>query len=136
MMTRAKRPVLVFLVLLLFGGCTSIKEAYRIDEYEKTTYAYGKLIRWSDFERAVVFLKLDASTSLPDLERLKQFRVTSYEALDAQFSNDRRTVTQVVKVEYLVLSRMAERSLTDQQVWEYSEKKERWELTSGFPAFK
>ena len=124
------------LAMVLLGGCGTISDAYRIDNYEKTARAYGRLIRWSDFEKAVLFLKLDASTSLPDLERVKQFRVTSYEALDARFSNNKRTVTQIVKIEYLVLSRMAERSLTDQQVWDYSEADERWVLTSGFPAFK
>ena len=124
------------LAMVLLGGCGTISDAYRIDNYEKTTRAYGRLIRWSDFEKAVVFLKLDASTSLPDLERVKQFRVTSYEALDSRFSNNKRTVTQIVKIEYLVLSRMAERTLTDQQVWEYSEADERWVLTSGFPAFR
>lgn len=126
----------VGLAMALLGGCGTISDAYRIDNYEKTTRAYGRLIRWSDFEKAVLFLKLDASTSLPDLERVKQFRVTSYEALDSRFSNNKRTVTQIVKIEYLVLSRMAERTLTDQQVWEYSEADERWVLTSGFPAFK
>jgi len=131
----ARMTTLVLMVAAL-GGCSSIGESYRAEEYEKTTRAYGRLIRWSDFERAVVFLRVDAATSLPDLERLKQFQVTSYEALDARYSEDRKKVTQIVKIEYLVLSRMAERSLTDRQEWEYSEPQKRWVLTSGFPVFK
>lgn len=131
-----KRITAVLFSLALLGGCAGIGDAYRFDEFEKTARAYGRLIRWSDFERAVVFLKLDASTSLPDLERLKQFQVTSYDALDSRYAEDKKTITQVVKIEYLVRSRMAERTLTDQQVWEYSKTHERWVLTSGFPDFK
>jgi len=131
-----KRFMTVLAALAVLGGCGSIADAYRFDEYEKTARAYGRLIRWSDFEKAVVFLKLDASTSLPDLERIRQFQVTSYDAVDARYSAEKKTVTQLVKIEYLVLSRMAERTLTDQQEWEYSETLERWVLTSGFPAFK
>jgi hypothetical protein len=130
------RGVAVTLAVVLLAACASIGDAFRMDEFDKTARAYGRLIRWSDFEKAVVFLKLDASTSLPDLERLKQFQVTGYEALDARFSENKRTVTQIVKIEYLVRSRMVERALTDQQVWEYSETLERWVLTSGFPPFK
>jgi uncharacterized protein YceK len=130
------RAVVLALTVAVLGGCGTVSDFYRIDDYEKTARAYGRLIRWSDFEKAVVFLKLDASTSLPDLERLKQFQVTGYEALDARFSENKRTVTQIVKIEYLVRSRMVERALTDQQVWEYSETHERWVLASGFPAFK
>jgi len=131
-----KRFMTILAALAVLGGCGSIADAYRFDEYEKTARAYGRLIRWSDFEKAVVFLRLDASTSLPDLERIRQFQVTSYDAVDARYSPEKKTVTQLVKIEYLVLSRMAERTLTDQQEWEYSETLKRWVLTSGFPAFK
>lgn len=134
-MTRWKWVVAMVGVALL-AACSSIGDAYRMDEFDKTARAYGRLIRWSDFERAVVFFKLDASTTLPDVERLKQFQVTSYDALDSRLSDDKRTITQIVKIEYLVRSRMAERTLTDQQVWEYSPTLERWVLTSGFPPFK
>jgi hypothetical protein len=121
--------IVLFVALLL--GCASVRE----DQLDATLRAYERGIRWSDFKMAFA-LANQPNAPVPDFERLQHVRVTSYDKIGAlQMSADGMKVVQVVEIRFVNINRMADRVLTDRQVWEYAEAEQRWKLTSAFPSF-
>ena len=96
--------------------------------------SYAKAIRWSDFESAHFFAK--HLESKPDLNRLKKFKVISYEVKKIIHQREHLKVLQNVALSYYNKDQLTEKNLSYQEIWEYDDKDGSWYLTSGFPAFK
>ena len=47
-----------------------------------------------------------------------------------------KSIKRVARIRYVHTSRMAERSLTMEEEWKYSDEAKRWFLQSGFPQFR
>jgi len=121
------------LIAVLLAAC--ITANVRSDQFDATARAYERALRWSDFRTALAFLA-DTASALAEAERLQGVRVTSYEPIGVPKANaDTSRVVQMVEIHYVNHSNMSERTLTDRQVWEYSDKEQRWKLASPFPAF-
>ena len=69
-------------------------------------------------------------------ERLKRFRVTSYETLNTVLNEDETRATIIVQIRYYDEERMKEVTLTDRQSWEYDSELGQWFLDSPLPAFR
>ena len=122
----------LLLVAVTVAACTT---NVRSERFDVAARAYERAMRWSDFGKAFAF---SANTeNKPDLEHLQHVRVTSYDLLGAaSASADFSKMVQAVEIHYVDTRNMSERTLTDQQVWEYSEPDQRWKRTSPFPAFR
>jgi hypothetical protein len=121
----------ILLVAALLLGCANA----RVDQLDAALRAYERAIRWSDYKAAFA-LAGQPNAPVPDFERLQHIRVTSYDKIGApQMSADGMKLVQVVEIRFVNVNRMADRVLTDKQVWEYAEAEQRWKLTSPFPAF-
>jgi hypothetical protein len=124
------------ILLLILAVALTACAAARLDRLQGTLLSYERAIRWSDFKTAFALADQPAE-NMPDLQRLENIRVTSYEKLGGpQVSADGLTLVQAAEVRYVNINRMSERTLMDKQVWTYVEKEERWKLTSPFPAFQ
>ena len=126
-------PVLIFALV----GCLTVKE---IKDFNKMTKfapiaeSYAKAIQWSDFETARFFAK--NLKSKPDLDKLKNIKVISYEVKKITHQRDQLKVLQTINLSYYIKDRLKEKSLRYQEVWGYDEGDGSWYLTSGFPAFQ
>jgi hypothetical protein len=119
--------------LLLLGGCAGWTSGDRLDMFDTAARRYGQALRWSDFETAAAFVQPAPGAPAPNLARFKDVRVTGYEEAARQAAPDGHSVQQVVRIQYVRLDRMSERTATDRQRWVYSAEDKRWYLASGLP---
>jgi len=129
-----KRIGLVLLAALI-AGCAGMTVQGRLSQLDDLARAYGRALRWSDFQTAYALTRTSAEAPL-DAARLKDIQVTSYELLNTAPTADGKTAQQIAEIKYVNTRRMAERTLLDQQDWAYSEPDSRWYLRSAFPDFK
>jgi len=123
------------LVLVVPGGCASISEKARMEVFEATARSFARAVRWSEFENAYGFVKASDKHPVPDFERLKNIRVTNVEDIGVKLRPDGKTVEQVIRIQYVRLDRMIERTVTVIQHWQYDEKVKRWFIISPFLVF-
>lgn len=128
--------VLSMFVLFIIG-CTSLQGKWRLAQFEDISYAYGQAMRWGDYDVASGFRKKQESDhGAWNVDKLDKIRVTSYELLNSNPSEDKLRVHQSVKIRYFNVDQMKEKSLIDRQLWEYDDTEKAWYLQSGPPDFR
>lgn len=120
--------------LVLAAGCATTFEFRRQELLAERVKQYGKLIRWSEFEGAQLYLTEDAPgrrTPPP-----KEVRVVDYEVKQLILTEAGRQAGQVVEITYFSVNNPKVRTVTDLQKWEFDVERNEWFLKSGFPEFK
>jgi hypothetical protein len=127
----------IVLLSLLVVGCASVKEMKQMDKFEQTSHAYELAIRWSDFEMASSFIKDQEDPDLAaQIERLKQFQVTSYEVKRFLPSAEVSQVLVFADVQYFKKDGLIVKMYSHRQLWQFDPDKDGWFLTSGLPDLK
>ena len=116
----------------IVSGCAGVPS--EIESLDKTLKAYERTLRWSNMDQANAFLKKKVSFSPQERRRLKGIQVTGYRIITSEAST--KKASQVVEIRYFNELYAVERTITDQQKWEYDEEEERWYLVSRLPRFK
>ena len=133
-----KRLKLLILVLILaLVGCVTfdeIKNLNKMNKFSGAVESYARAIQWSDFEAASFFAK--KLNPKPDLDKLKNFKVISYEVKKIIHQREQLKVSQNIALSYYNKNQLTEKHLRYEEIWEYDDKNESWYLTSGFPEFK
>ncbi len=125
------------ILALLVAGCAIVPDLVRQTKFERTSRAYEKVIRWSDFEEAVHFLKDTAKKkNPPDLNKLKLIKVIEYEVKKTSLIKDQSRFLQVAEIQYYRADSIVVKTVTDHQLWEYDTTLKNWYLLSGLPDFK
>jgi hypothetical protein len=135
-MSIALRHRLLILCMVLLAGCVSLGARARMEQFDRLTRGYAKALTWSNFDMAYSATKAAQETPLPDAAALKDIKITSYEPAAPLVEQSGKTIKRVARISYVHTSRMAERSLTMEEEWQYSDEAGRWFLQSGFPQFK
>lgn len=117
----------------LLSGCASTFDFRREEIFEDTAKAYGRLIRWSDFESAQAFLA--AAESGAKITLPKDVRVTDYEVRQMAYEPGKYKVVQIVAISYYQANDPRLRMLQDKQLWEFDGATNAWLLKSGLPQF-
>jgi hypothetical protein len=119
-------------LLVSCGGRMTKKKAL-----DNTLYQYAKVIRWADYDTALTYFSPDIDKkhkpSRLDIERLKQFNVSSYVASPILPGENENAIIQDVKLSLYNVHTKRERVVIDRQTWEYDSDNKRWWLTSGLP---
>jgi len=126
----------LLLGMVALTGCAALESKSRMEQFDQLTRGYAKALSWSEFEVAYTATHAALDTPLPDAAALKHIKVTAYEPAVPLVEQDGKTVKRVAHIRYVHTSRMAERSLTTNEEWRYSDEAGRWFLQSGFPKFK
>lgn len=126
---------LIALLFALLAGCSVWTEKARAIKLEDLMNGYTQTMEWSDFSRALHYRKITTDRPPPDITPYQNIKISDYRPVGMIKSEDGKTVTRLVHVRYILLSRMAERDLTSQEVWTYSEEEGRWVIISDLPAF-
>ncbi len=125
--------VLVICSLLVACGGRMTKKK----SLDHTLYQYAKVIRWADYNTALTFFspELDQANkpSSLEIERLKQFNVSSYVAAPIRPGVSENEIIQDVQIKLYNLHTKRERVVVDRQVWEYNSEAKAWWLISGLP---
>lgn len=130
------RRRLLLLGMVVLAGCAALESKSRMEQLDNLTRGYAKALAWSDFEVAYTATKAAQQAPLPDAAALKDIKITSYEPAAPLVEQGGKTVKRVARIRYVHTSRMAERSLTTEEEWKYSDEVGRWFLQSGFPQFR
>ena len=107
-----------------------------MEQLDNLMRGYAKALEWSDFEVAYTVTQAAQVAPLPDAAALKEIKITAYEPATPLVEQDGKTIRRVARIRYVHTSRMAERSLTTNEEWQYSDEAGRWYLQSGFPQFR
>ena len=127
----------VSLLVVLIAGCTGVLNLAQQNRFDRTSRAYEKVIRWSDFEEAVQYLNDTAKKkNPPDLKELKHIKVIEYEVKKTSLMKDQSRVFQVVEIQYYRDDSNVVKTVTDNQIWEYDTTLKNWYLLSGLPGFE
>ena len=127
---------ILLLSVVALAGCAALESKSRMEQLDNLMRGYAKALAWSDFAVAYTATKAAQQAPLPDAAALKDIKITSYEPAAALVERDGKSIKRVARIRYVHTSRMAERSLTTDEEWRYSDEAGRWFLQSGFPQFK
>lgn len=120
------------LLLIPLWGCS---HDFGLMRFEESINGYRSAIRWGMFEKALMF-HANADSMNIDFSKLKNLKVTSYQPLARREFEGGKTATQTVEIRYVDMERLAEKTITDKQVWHYDEARGTWVIDSGFPKFR
>ena len=124
------------ILILIIAGCASISNQQKLSILDESTRTYGNAIRWSYFELADSFRKEQhRSAQETDFSGLKKIRITSYEVLSRNMSENSIQAVQTVEIKFYYLSDMIEKTVIDKQEWKYDINDEKWYLNSNLPHF-
>jgi hypothetical protein len=114
-----------------------VASAARQDELSITVRSYENTIRWGRIPAAYDFLRPDIVGTAEIPKGLDEIKVTSYERLTGLLPTDeeRRRFRTTASIRYVHIDRQVERSITDQQVWEWDDEAKRWWRANPIPAF-
>ncbi len=128
--------LLLSFITLLLGSCAFPSQSMK--EFDKSFRLYEKAMRWQDYDLVLGFHKNATQKELSPARRkqLKQFRVSGYNIVLTNIDPDEQHATHVIEVKYYNQDYNVVREMTITNKWEWSEIKERWELTNPFPSFR
>ena len=132
----AMRHWLLLLCMVVLTGCATLESKSRMEQLDNLTRGYARALAWSDFAVAYTATQAAQEAPLPDATALKDIKITAYEPAAPLVEPDGKTIKRVARIRYVHTSRMAERSLTMEEEWKYSDEAGRWFLQRGFPDFK
>ncbi len=136
-MTSLRISATLVLCLLLMDGCSSMKERDRIQAFQDNIKAYGKLIRWGDYEGAATYLRgPDEPSTSVDTNHLKEIRVTSYKMTGSEVLKDGTKAIVYVNIDFYNERQNQLKSIKDVQNWWYEEDVQRWYLDGDLPDFE
>jgi len=130
-----KKILTVFLIITLLSSCGGKMTKKRM--LDETLYSYAKIFRWADFQTAMSYFSPEVDEKLKptklEIDRIKQFAVSSYVPSPILPGEDENTIIQNVKIKIYNLHTKREREIIDSQVWKYNTENKRWWLVSGLP---
>ncbi len=136
----SKSIACIFFSIMLLLGCSSfktLKGQKRVDSLEFISELYGHDIRFGRFKKASRFLKSDdTGQGKIDFKNLKTIKVSSYDLVDSKITFEGTLAQQTVEIKYYIIDNLIEKTLIDNQLWEFNEDEEFWYLKSGLPEFK
>lgn len=129
------RPLLM--AALALGLCACVTPGARQDELTATVRSYEKTIRWGRIPAAYEFLRPDLAEAVEIPKGLDAIKVTGYERLTGLIptDEDRQHFRTSAIIGYVHVDRQVERTITDQQAWEWDAEAKRWWRANPIPAF-
>ena len=129
----------LFWMALVVGlvGCATMDRMKTLKRFQETERSYRSLIQRSQFEPATGYVDPNWWTDHPpEIERLKNYRITNCDVEKAVISEDGTQVTQKVVIHYFKTDRMILKTTINHQKWQYNSDDRRWLLMNGLPHFK
>jgi hypothetical protein len=125
------------ILAIAVSGCAAVGDSKKSITYDKALWKYETAIRWVDFGTANSQRRLeDSSAYSPDMETLQRIKVTSYDVMNKEMSEDRAEVKLTVQIVYYNETNMKLSTIIDNQVWKYDPAIKDWYISTPLPPFK
>lgn len=125
----------VTLLFLLFQGCTTISNQYKMDEYGRVMYDYDTVMQLSDFNAACKYVNPVIIQWEECLKRYENVKIFDYKLLAIKVAEDKMEVTQKVEATYHFLDQVVVEKISYEQSWRYQEESKTWVLQTAPPIF-
>lgn len=131
---------LFLLFCLLAGGCAN--QAAIRDEFDKSTKAYNRMLRWQEIEQAGMLYQepglRDRFMAAAESMKKRRVTITDYRILTAEFLPEKENGTVAAEFDYYILPSNRIKTLTYRQDWAYREigKVKAWRVNSPLPPFE
>jgi len=118
----------------MLAGCIALSPENKMRRLDNSIEKYSKLIRWGEYERAVVFLETtQQQAAYAEIKSYKDIRVTSYEMKQLKLAKDENSADAVVQFTYYNEFSGRERTILDNQHWEWHDDEGNWRLRGNLP---
>jgi len=138
-----KQQSLSFFLLfcLTLTGCSSTIDYQGENKFQPRIEAFAHAIRWSEFERAQVFIRMrNNQESYQNQDTLKQIKVTKYEFLSEMpqenFEQQTMDIISTYSIDYYHTDNFKIKHQQYVQHWWYDDTAGTWFLDSNLPDFK
>jgi len=130
-----KKLLIALVIMALLQACGG--RMGKKQNLDHTLYQYAKVMRWADFDQAINFIDPEADEDIKptelEINRFKQFGVSSYVPRPILPGPDENSIIQTVELKLYNIHTKREKAVVDRQIWRYDEDKKRWFLDSGLP---
>lgn len=128
------RTLTIIGLAFVLAGCPQNKKNTDLSE---TLDQYETIVRWAQWDGAADFISLEYQEEHPitnlELERLRLFKVTAYNLRSSTPIDEGNGLIQIVEIKLFNKHQARERTIIDEQHWQYNEDRKRWLLHSGLP---
>jgi len=131
------RIITIFLTAILLQACAAVDDSKKSISLDKALYYYESAMRWADFPAANSLRRYEGEP-VPDTDpdKLKRIKVTGYDIVSTNPSDDESTVYITVKISYYDQDNLKLMSLVDNQVWQFDDSQNIWYISTPLPVFK
>jgi hypothetical protein len=130
-----KITAVLVVLLILPIGCATLAERSRIEKFRLISESFERALRTSDYSTAAKYLDASATDTIPDLKRLRNFKIADYKVARFNVSEDKQEITQDVELQYFRLNGNILHSSRYLQTWRFHPEQEVWLLHTGLPRF-
>ena len=131
------RIIVFLLTAILLQACAAVDDSKKSINLDQTLYYYESAMRWADFSAANSMRRFEGDTVPANKpEKLKHIKVTGYDVLSTNPSDDETKVFITVKISYYDEDNLKLRTLVDNQVWQFDEEQKDWYISTPLPVFE
>jgi hypothetical protein len=131
------RIIVLLLTAILLQACAAVDDSKKSISLDKTLYYYESAMRWADFPAANSLRRYEGDPApVTDPEKLKRIKITGYDIVTTNPSDDESAVYITVKISYYDEDNLKLMSLVDNQVWQFDETQKTWYISTPLPVFK
>jgi hypothetical protein len=128
-----------FLFLLIPICLVSCATAQSQQAFTLSFDKYNQLVRWGDFDRAVLFTSSSISEEFGKrVKAARDARITDYDIIDVKYDEKKLEASAVVNFSYYLSTSGHVTRVTDNQKWVYIDEGgvKAWRLKSLLPEFR
>ncbi len=129
----------LILYLLVATGLISCATAQTREALDSSLEKYNQLVRWGDFERAMIFSSGSVSQEFGErVKAARDVRITDFQIIDVKYDEKGQKASAVVIFNYYLSTSGKLTKVTDHQQWGYLDEGgvRAWRLTSLLPEFR
>jgi len=131
------RIITLLLTAILLQACAAVDDSKKSISLDKALYYYESAMRWADFPAANSLRRYEGDPApVTDPAKLKRIKVTGYDIVSTNPSDDESTVYITVNISYYDQDNLKLMSLVDNQVWQFDDKQKIWYISTPLPVFK
>jgi hypothetical protein len=129
----------LFLFILIATALVSCATAQSREAFDLSLDKYNQLVRWGDFDRAILFSSSSISGEFGERVRAaRDAKITDYQITDVKYDEKALEASAVVTFSYYLLTSGLVTKVTDNQKWVYVDEGgvKAWRLKSLLPEFR
>ena len=131
------RTITLLLSVILLQACAAVDNSKKSITLDQALYYYESAMRWADFSAANNLRRYSGEPApVTDPAKLKRIKVTGYDVVSTNPSEDESSVYITVKISYYDEDNLKVRSLTDNQVWQFDAVQKAWYISTPLPVFE